>query len=196
MRTLLHSSLALQYEVLGLFAQYVRADLLILSFLLGYFILLISCFTRKKRSEAYAYWNQLDWGERFLIGFMLGFLLLIFSSSGPIALLSFLSAERVFLLDKIDPLLIWLLMFILILILSASARSVAREPLYSSKWREIVRRFLGERIARLLLVWGPLALLFFIVVQAISSYFFYATNGVALSTYTSASQELSSPFLC
>lgn len=60
-------SIILQIDLLVLLSQYFRADFLILSFLLGYFILSISRFTGQKNTVAYSYWGQQKLNRSFRV---------------------------------------------------------------------------------------------------------------------------------
>ncbi|MFI5450154.1 MAG: hypothetical protein ACHQ03_10390 [Candidatus Bathyarchaeia archaeon] len=177
------SGVVLQVEFpLGLLTQYLRPDFMIFSFMLGYFTLFLSLFTRQKDIPAHGYWTELDWGERFLIGFLLGLILLLFVSAGPLILLSFLAAKRIFLMGQIDPDLVWFATTVCFLFFLAFVRLRLGEPLYSHHSRTIMSRFFTEGEGHLIFLWIPILALVFIAAQAMFAPLLYKFAGMALMT--------------
>lgn len=77
-------------DVLGLLRQYIREDFLILSVILGYLAWVLFFYTSDDNQKARKYWQDFEWGDRLLIGALIGVFLLGFFSFGIVAVIGFL----------------------------------------------------------------------------------------------------------
>lgn len=163
-------------DVLGLIVQFLRPDFLLYSLFLGYSLFFLSFFTHRKQEPAYAIWRDLDWGDRILIGLLIGGISLFWISSGIFSVLAFVTL-RIQLVSQVDSAVVWVITDILVFVLAAYLRLKSGAHLYSRTFRKLATGFMCSRRGIWLVVIGPLLIGVYFWICSLSSRVFYGVTG-------------------
>jgi len=173
-----NSQTALQLDVIEILTHYFRSDLLVLSAVFGYLLLFLFFYTRNQQTAAWHHWTNLQWPERFLLGFLLGFGMLIFISGGVFYFISVVK-ERI-VLEKVsggEILQIWFHSSFAVLIMAFVLRMLCEEPLCSTTAHQQIIRFVKNRLVLMVLFAIPFAILAISTITALSSESLYPVTG-------------------
>jgi len=165
-----------------MFGQYVRNDILILSLCLGYSLMLLFFFTTDNWRQARRYWDTLEWGERIILGFLLGLMMLFVASTGVYNLVREVRGR--FLLvapaDEVLETVFW--SFLALLLGGLLLRFHYEEPLCSQRVHEGFAKFRRGRFGSKLLVEGPIAAFLLLGAIGAASELAYPVGGEYIET--------------
>lgn len=133
-------------------------------------------FTRSERDPAHVIWRDFEWGDRTLIGFLIGVIALFFISSGVAALSNFM-AQRVELSSQVQDAAVWILTMILLTAILGLLRLTSGVHLYSPVFRERAARFVWSRLGVWLVLLAPVFLFLYVWICTLSSRVFYQLTG-------------------
>jgi len=135
-----------------------------MSAILGYLTWILFFYTSKRDSQARRHWTGFDWGDRLLMGFLLGAPLLLFSSFGVALMIGFVYQKV--LIEIPDYTQAWFWSWLFIIALLSVWRMACHGPIHDHGtrwWKESSRRL------RLILVCVPFYLFLLLFAIALSS---------------------------
>jgi len=167
---------ALQIDIVDLLRAYIRGEFLVLSVVLGYLLFFLFFYPGNRDYMARRHWDSLQWSERFFLGFLFGWFILLLFQAGLNSLLNYLN-QRIWLAKPLDPVSIWFWSSVAILLVAVLLRLEVKGPVHGSDGLKKIIMILGFRN---LFFWLPAYVVIFLVVLGYFSSILYSLIGSTL----------------
>jgi hypothetical protein len=156
---------ALQIDVAGLLRPYISGEFLALSVIVGYLLFFFFFYSTEEDSLARRHWESLEWSERFFFGLLIGGCVLLVFSGGLSLILTFL-LQRVVLQRSYNPVSLWVISSLVVVISVLSIRLEVRGAIYGPDGSSKIQSIVNHAVFRALFFWLPLHVLSFLAIVA------------------------------